>query len=133
MKTVESNITSLILKAERLQREARASARSWEFFLTVSACFKRAEMGDDRFRLTPEYAEAMTASAAAMERAKCLLQKSARAEKKARARIGAERAKCGLTPDFAVWLTQVSHSGQFIRPLKGGGWIEVAFIQNDLD
>ena len=117
MKTVESNITALILKALSLQREARAEARSWEFFLTVSACFKRAEMGDVRFRLTPEYAEAVTASAAAVERAKRLLQKAARAEEKARALIGAERAKCGLTPDFAIWLAQVSHSGQFIRPL----------------
>ena len=117
MKTVESNITDLILKAERLQREARAEARSWEFFLTISACFKRAEMGDDRFRLTPEYAEAVTASAAAMWRAKCLLQKAARAEKKARTLVGAERAKRGLTPDFAVWLAQVSHSGRLIRQL----------------
>ena len=117
MKTVESNITDLILKAERLQREARAEARSWEFFLTISACFKRAEMGDDRFRLTPEYAEAVMASAAAMERARRLLQKAARAEKKARARIDAERVKRGLTPDFAIWLAQVSQSGQFIRPL----------------
>ena len=117
MKTIESNIMSLLLKAERLQQEARAEARSWEFFLTVSACFKRAEMGDGRFRREPEYAEAVMASAAAMERAKRLLQKAARAEDKARALIGAERAKRGLTPDFAIWLAQVSHSGQFIRPL----------------
>lgn len=117
MKTVESNITDIVLKAERLQREAQASARSWEFFLTVSACFKRAEMGDDRFRLTPEYAEAVKASAKAVEQAERLLQKARRAEDKARDLIGAERAKRGLTPDFAVWLAQVSHSGRFSRPL----------------
>ena len=117
MKTIESNIMDILLKAERLQREARAEARSWEFFLTASACFKRAEMGDDRFRLTPEYAEAVMASAASLEQAKRLLQKAWRAEDKARALIGAERTKRGLTPDFAVWLAQVSHSGRFSRPL----------------
>jgi len=117
MKTIESNIMDIVLKAERLQREARAEARSWEFFLTPSACFKRAEMGDVRFRLAPEYAEAVLASAASVERAKRLLQKAWRAEDKARALIGAERAKKGLTPDFALWLAQVDHSGQVRGPL----------------
>lgn len=117
MKTVESNITDLILKAERLQRQAQATAKPWEMFLTIPASFKRAEVGDDRFRLTPEYAEAVMASAEAVERAKRLLQRAWRAEDKARGLIGAERAKCGLTPDFAVWLAQVSHSGRFSRPL----------------
>lgn len=117
MKTIESNIMDILLKAERLQREARAEARSWEFFLTTSACFKRAEMGDDRFRLTPEYAEAVMASAASLERAKRRLQKAWRAEDKARALISAERAGQGLTGDFALWLVQVGHSGQIRGPL----------------
>lgn len=117
MKTVESNITDIVLKAERLRHQAQVTAKPWEMFLTVSACFKRAEMGEARFRLTPEYAEAVTASAEAMERAERLLRKAWRAEDKARGLIGAERAKRGLTPDFAVWLAQVSHSGRFSRPL----------------
>lgn len=117
MKTIESNIMDIVLKAERLQREARASARSWEMFLTIPASFKRAEMGDDRFRLTPEYAEAVTASAEGADQAERLIQKARRAEDKARGLIGAERAKCGLTPDFAIWLAQVSHSGQVRGPL----------------
>ena len=117
MKTIESNIMDILLKAERLQREARAEARSWEFFLPVSACFKRAEMGDDKFRLTPEYAEAVKVSVASMEHADRLLQKAWRAEDKARRLIGAERAKKGLTPAFALWLAQVSHSGQINGPL----------------
>ena len=117
MKTVESNIMDILLKAERLQREARAEARSWEFFLTISACFKRAEMGDVRFRLTPEYAEAVQASAESVERAACLCQKASRAKAKARGLIRAERAKRGLTPDFALWLAQVSRSGWIGQPL----------------
>ena len=117
MKTVESNITDLILKAERLQRQAETTAKSWEMLLTIPASFKRAEMGDDRFRLTPEYAEAVMASAEAVEQAKRLLRKAWRAEDKARGLIGAERARCGLTPGFAIWLAQVSHSGRFSRPL----------------
>ena len=117
MKTIERNITAIVLKAERLQREARAEARSWEFFLTVSACLKRAEVGDVRFRLTPEYTEAVMASAASVEQAKRLLQKAWRAEDKARALVGAERAKKGLTPDFALWLVQVGHSSQVLGPL----------------
>lgn len=117
MKTIESNSMDLVLKVTRLRREARSEARSWEFFLTVSACFKRAEMGDDRFRLTPEYAEAVQASAASLEHAKRLLQKAWRAEDKARRLIGAERAKKGLTPDFALWLARVSKSGWIGPPL----------------